>query len=75
MVVLHVLLRLDDFRVGQQQRTGMDGGHLAAIEQLGRAQRVRIVATLERVAQDQMAELRQKDRRQIAGAVAGQRRI
>ena len=71
-VVLGVLLRLDDFRVGQQQRPIVDGYLLAAIEQLGCAQRVRIVAALERIAQDQMAELRQKDRRQIAGTLAGQ---
>ena len=53
----------------------MNGGRLAAIEQFGRAQRVGIVATLERVAQDQVAELGQKDRRQVAGALASQRDI
>ena len=62
-VVPCVLLRLDDFRVGEQQRTIVDGRLLAAIEQFGCAQRVRIVATLKRVAQDQMAKLGQKDRR------------
>ena len=74
-VVLGMLLRLDDFRVGQQQRAVMNRGQLAAIEQFGRAQRVGILASLKRVAQDQVAELRQKDRRQIARALAGQRDI
>ena len=70
-----VLLRLDHFGIGQQQRAVMHGGELAAIEQFGGAQHVGIVAALQRVAQDQMAELRQEDRRQIAGALAGQRHI
>ena len=74
-VVLRVLLRLDDLGVGQQQRAVMEGRLLAAIEQFGGAQHVGIVASLQRVAQDQMAELRQKDRRQVAGALAGQRHI
>ena len=71
-IVLDVLLRLDGFRIGQQQRPVMNGGELAAIEQLAGPQRVRIVATFKRVAQDQMAELGQKDRRQLAGALAGE---
>ena len=74
-VSLRVLLRLDDFGVGQQQRAVVHGGELAAVEQFGGAQHVGIVAALQRVAQDQMAELRQEDRRQIAGALAGQRDI
>ena len=74
-VVLGVLLRLDDLGVGQQQRAVVHGRELAAIEQFGGAQHVGIVAALERVAQDQMAELRQEDRRQVAGALAGQRHI
>ena len=71
-VVLSVLLRLNSFGIGQQQRTFVNGGLLAAIEQLGGPQRVRIVATLKRIAQDQVAKLSQKDRRQIAGAIAGE---
>ena len=53
----------------------MNRRQLAAIEQLGRAQHIRILASLERIAQDQVAELRQKDRRQIARSLAGQRDI
>ena len=53
----------------------MNRRQLAAIEQLGRAQHIRILASLKRIAQDQVAELRQKDRRQVAGSLAGQRDI
>ena len=74
-VVLGMLLRLDHLRIGQQQRAVVNGRQLAAIEQLGRAQHIRIVAAFERVAQDQVAQLRQKDRRQVAGSFAGQRDI
>ncbi len=74
-VVLGMLLRLDHFRIGQQQRAVVNGRQLAAIEQLRRAQYIRVVAAFERVAQDQVAQLRQKDRRQVAGAFAGQRDI
>jgi len=57
-VVLRMLLRLDDLGIGQQKRIVVDGRLLAAIEQFRRAQRVGIVASLKRVAQDQMAKLR-----------------
>ena len=74
-VGLRVLLRLDHLGIGEQQRAVVHGGELAAVEQFGRAQHVGIVAAFECIAQDQMAELRQEDRRQVAGALAGQRHI
>ena len=74
-IVLGMLLRLDHFCIGQQQRAVVNGRQLAAIEQLGRAQHIRILASLEGIAQDQVAELRQKDRRQVARSLAGERDI
>ena len=70
-----MLLRLDHFRVGQQQAALMHAGKLAAIEQFGGAQGVRVLTAFQRVAQDQMAKLGQENRRQVAGAVPGQREI
>ena len=70
-VMLGLLLGLDDFGIGEQQRTLVKCRLLAAIEQFGRTQHVGIVAAFQRVAQDQMAELRDKNRRQIAGAAPG----
>ena len=74
-VVLGMLLRLDHLRIGQQQRAVVNGRQLAAIEQLRRAQYIGVVAAFERVAQDQVTQLRQKDRRQVAGPFSGQRDI
>ena len=74
-VVLGMLLRLDHLRIGQHQRAVVNGGQLAAIEQLRGAQYIGVVVALERVAQDQVAQLRQKDRRQVASPFSGQRDI
>ena len=74
-IMLGMLLRLDHFGIGQKQRAVVNGGQLAPIEQFGCAQYIRVVAAFEGVAQDQVAQLRQKDRRQIAGTFAGQRDI
>ena len=57
------------------KRAVVNGRQLAAIEQLRGAQRIGIFAAFEGVAQDQMTQLRQEDRRQVAGALAGQRDI
>ena len=75
LVVLGMLLRLDHLGVGQQQRAVVNGRQLAPVEQLRGAQYIRVVAAFERVAQDQVTQLRQKDRRQVAGPFSGQRDI
>jgi len=57
---LRVLLRLDHLGIGEQERAVVNGGELAAIKQFGGAQHIGIVAALQRVAQDQVAELDRK---------------
>src|SRR5947209_7550200 len=65
-----VLLRLDDFRVGEERRAIMKGDALWPEKELAGAQYVGVIAFVQRIAQDEMNELVQEYWRRIADAVA-----
>jgi hypothetical protein len=57
------LMRLDHLRIGEQHRAVVEGDALRAEEQFRGAQHVRVLATVERVAQDEVDELVEKQGR------------
>jgi hypothetical protein len=62
-------MRFDDLGIGEKHRAFMERDLLRPEEQLGRAKHVRIGTSVERVAQDEVDELVEEDRRGLAGAV------
>ena len=66
---------LDHLRVGEEQRAVMERRPLRPEEQLGRAQHVRVLAVFQGVAQDQVDELVEEERRHLARALPDEREI
>ena len=69
------LMRLDHLGVGEQQRAVVRRGALRPEEQLGRAQHVGVLAAVEGVAQDEVDELVEEERRHARAPVAHEREV